>query len=96
MLTVIVSLRIRPERTDEFLAAIEENARASLRDEPGCLRFDVHRDQDDPERFLLHEIYADDDAFFVAHRAAPHYARWLEAVEATVAAKSNAYYRPVA
>jgi autoinducer 2-degrading protein len=78
MFTVVVDLVVRPERLEEFLAGIHANAVASLRDEPGCLRFDVHRSTEQPNRFLLYEIYADPDAFYVAHREAPHYAAWRE------------------
>jgi hypothetical protein len=43
--TVIITVDVRPDRIDEFVAGITTNAIASLRDEPGCLAFDVHRDQ---------------------------------------------------
>ncbi|MET7395718.1 putative quinol monooxygenase [Dactylosporangium sp. NPDC005572] len=79
MFTVIVTLDVHPEHVDEFVDAIGVNARASVRDEPGCLRFDVHRSVDDPYRFVLYEIYTDQDAFYQQHRAAPHYAVWREA-----------------
>ena len=74
--TVIVSLRVKPDMVDAFLEAIGENSRASRRDEPGCLRFDVHRDNHDPNHFLLYELYADERAFTEAHRGAPHYEKW--------------------
>jgi autoinducer 2-degrading protein len=73
VLTVLVSLHVKPERVKEFVAAIRENAAASVRDEPGCLRFDVHCDTQDPAHFVLHELYADEAAFYEAHRSAPHY-----------------------
>jgi autoinducer 2-degrading protein len=76
MFTVIVNLTVRPEFLEEFIAGIHSNARASLRDEPGCLRFDVHQSTDKPHEFVLYEIYADAHAFYVAHRQAPHYAAW--------------------
>ena len=79
MHTVIVSLRVKPDMTDRFLEAIGENSRASRRDEPGCLRFDVHRDNDDPHHFILYELYADEHAFAKAHRGAPHYEKWRAA-----------------
>jgi autoinducer 2-degrading protein len=78
MYTVLVTLDVRPEHLDEFLGGIRVNARASLRDEPGCLRFDVHRSVDDPCRFVLHEIYRDQAAFADEHRATSHYAAWRE------------------
>jgi autoinducer 2-degrading protein len=81
---VLVDLTVRPERLEEFLDGIRANARASLSEEPGCLRFDVHRSVDDPHRFLLYELYADPDAFYVAHREAPHYNTWREVAERCV------------
>ena len=78
MYTVIVNLQVRPERREEFLAGIRANARASVRDEPGCLRFDVHEKTEDPNKFILYELYQDEAAFYDAHRSAPHYARWRE------------------
>ena len=58
MFTVMVELTVLPERLDEFLVGIRTNAHASLRDEPGCIRFDLHRAIDDPARFFFYEIYA--------------------------------------
>jgi autoinducer 2-degrading protein len=79
MHTVIVNLQVKPDMVDDFLEAIGENSRASRRDEPGCLRFDVHRDNDDPCHFVLYELYADERAFTEAHRGAPHYEKWRAA-----------------
>lgn len=84
MFTVLVDLTVRPDCVEEFLDGIRANSRASLRDEPGCLRFDVHRRVDDPNRFVLHEVYADEDAFRLAHREAPHYAVWREVADRCV------------
>ena len=77
--TVFVSLRVRPDMVEKFLEVMGENSRASRRDEPGCLRFDVHRDNHDPNHFLLYELYADERAFREAHRGAPHYQKWRAA-----------------
>lgn len=84
MFTVLVDLTVRPDRIEEFLDGIRTNSRASLRDEPGCLRFDVHRLVDEPHRFVLHEVYADEDAFRIAHREAPHYAAWRDVAASCV------------
>ena len=77
MFTVLVHLQVRPEALEAFVEGIGVNARASLRDEPGCLRFDVHQQVDEPHRFVLHEIYAE-PAFYEAHRSTAHYAAWRE------------------
>jgi (4S)-4-hydroxy-5-phosphonooxypentane-2,3-dione isomerase len=75
-LFVVVALRVRPGKAAEFEAAIAANAAASLRDEPGCLRFDVLRDTADPHRYLLYECYRDEEAFTVAHCGSAHFAAW--------------------
>jgi autoinducer 2-degrading protein len=80
MLTVIVKFTVLPGKMDQFLAGIRVNARSSLRDEPGCLRFDVHLNDTDDHEVLLYEIYRDEEAFHVGHRQSAHYAAWREVV----------------
>ena len=80
MYVLIVSARVKPEQRGRFLEAIEANAVSSVNDEPGCLRFDVVRDNDDPDHYLLYEVYRDDEAFR-AHRDTDHFARWREAAD---------------
>ncbi|MFA8356410.1 putative quinol monooxygenase [Burkholderia ubonensis] len=46
------------------------------RAEPGNLRWDVWRDQANPERYVLDELYRDADAV-EAHRRTPHYQDYL-------------------
>lgn len=52
---------------------------APSRAEPGNLRYDLWRDQADPDRFVLDELYADNDAV-VAHRATPHFRHYLSVI----------------
>jgi autoinducer 2-degrading protein len=80
MLTIIVKFTVLPGKMDEFLAGIRIQSQSSLRDESGCLRFDVHRNRDNESEVLLYEIYRDQAAFEVGHRGAPHYAAWREVV----------------
>jgi quinol monooxygenase YgiN len=72
MFVVTVAFRSVPDRATDFLAALRENAATSLRDEPGCHRFDVCTDPDDPEAFFLYELYTDAQAF-EAHKATRHF-----------------------
>ena len=83
MLVVHVFVHVKPESVEAFVAATLENARASVR-EPGVVRFDVLRQDDDPTRFVFVEIYrtSDDPA---RHKATPHYAAWRDAVEPMMA-----------
>ena len=78
MFSVVVQMQARPGRRAAFLAAMADNAACSVRDEPGCQRFDVCSVDGDDDRFVLYEHYTD-AAAFDAHRAAPHFLRWREA-----------------
>ena len=88
MFSLTVQIEVHPERRDEFLAAITANAEATVRDEPGCLRFDVSEVEGDGNRFVFYELYADADAF-EAHRAAPHFRTWREVADRTVVQQVN-------
>jgi quinol monooxygenase YgiN len=79
MLIVHVHVRVVPGRADDFMKASAENAANSIR-EPGVVRFDVVRQQDDPDRFVLVEVYRtrEDPA---RHKETAHYAAWRDTVE---------------
>ena len=78
MFVVSVTIWVKPEHIDGFIEAILDNAR-NTRNEPGNLRFDVSQALDDPGRFLLYEVYRDEEAF-KAHQQTPHYFRWRDTV----------------
>ncbi len=80
MLAIWVKVRVKPEGRERFLKAIEVDALGSERDEPGCLRFNVLHDQQDPNIYYFFEVYRD-EAALEAHRAAPHYAVWRAAAD---------------
>jgi autoinducer 2-degrading protein len=79
VLVLLVTLKIKPDLRRQFLAAVEEDAECSVRDEPGCLRFEAFQDTTDPDTYHLLEVYRDEDAV-AAHRETAHYARWAEEV----------------
>ena len=78
MLVVHVHVHVKPETVEAFKAATIENARASL-NEPGIARFDVSQQWDDPTRFMLVEVYRNDDAA-AKHKETAHYQKWRDAV----------------
>lgn len=78
MYVVCVSIHVAEGRATEFVEATLENARATRR-EPGNLRFDVLRQEQDPHRFTLVEAYRT-PADFAAHQQTAHYLRWKAAV----------------
>jgi quinol monooxygenase YgiN len=73
-IAIIVDADIVPDRVEEFLKLIEEDAKGS-REEPGCLRFDVLRASD--TRFFFYEAYVDADAVDM-HKAQPHFKLWSD------------------
>jgi autoinducer 2-degrading protein len=80
MLAMWVKVRVKAAERERFLQAIEADAIGSERDEPDCLRFNVLRDQQDPNIYYFFEVYRD-EAALEAHRAAPHYAEWRAAAD---------------
>jgi autoinducer 2-degrading protein len=80
MLVMWVKVRVKAAERERFLRAIEADAIGSERDEPGCLRFNVLRDHQDPNVYYFFEAYRD-EAALDAHRAAPHYAVWRAAAD---------------
>jgi (4S)-4-hydroxy-5-phosphonooxypentane-2,3-dione isomerase len=88
MFSLVVQMEVRPGRREEFLAGMAANAEASVRDEPGCLRFDVCSVDGDENRFLLYELYRDAEAF-AAHKASPHFAEWRTVAEQVLVGQVN-------
>jgi len=84
MLIVIVNVLVLADGVEAFKAATLANARASI-EEPGIARFDVIQDRDEATRFMLIEVYRDEQAP-AAHKLTPHYLTWRDAVAPLMAA----------
>ena len=78
MYVVCIHVHVKAENREAFVQATLENARNTV-EEPGNLRFDVNQQVDDPNRFMLYEVYRDQQGM-KAHKATAHYARWRDAV----------------
>lgn len=87
MYVVIVDFRIKPERLEEFMPLMLENARLSRDTEPGCRVFDVCIDPKERASVFLYELY-NDRAAFDAHLATAHFKRFDAAVAPMVATKA--------
>lgn len=72
MYCLLLKTQLKPGSYAAFMAAMGTNAAASVRDEPGCLTFDVLRDRSDPDRVWLYEVYVD-EAAFEAHMQTAHF-----------------------
>lgn len=83
MLVVHVHAHVKPECVESFKRVTIGNASDSVR-EPGIVRFDVIQQTDDPTRFILAEIYRDEQAT-VKHKETAHYASWRDTVAGMMA-----------
>ena len=68
----------RPEFVEPSKEATIENARNSVQ-KTGIARFDAAQQQDDPNRFILVEVYRT-DADPARHKETAHYAKWRDTV----------------
>jgi autoinducer 2-degrading protein len=78
MYIVSVTIFAKPEFREKLIEATLDNARNTRR-EPGNIRFDVSQAEDDPNRFLLYEVYKQKDDFS-KHQQTEHYLRWKNAM----------------
>jgi quinol monooxygenase YgiN len=69
----------RPGKAEE-LAALLSGMVAPCRAEPGNLRWDIWRDQADPNRFVLDELYVD-SAAITAHRETAHFKNYFAVIK---------------
>ncbi len=83
MIVVHVSVHVKPDMVDAFIAATILNARKSVQ-EPGVARFDVIQRDDDPTRFILVEVYRSAEAS-ARHKDTTHYQIWRDAVAGMMA-----------
>ena len=92
MLAIWMKVKIKAAMRDKFLKAIEADALASEREEPGCLRFNVLQDEKNANVFYFYEVFKDRTAM-EAHFKTPHYAAWrgvADVLEGPLAATSTA------
>lgn len=94
MLINLVHVFIKPECLAEFLAATRLNHEGSRR-ENGNRRFDVVQAKDDPNHFVLYEVFESAEAID-HHRQTPHYHAWKKTVEPMMAKpRESAMHLPV-
>ena len=74
MVVMIVEVTVKAGMEGAFLDLITNDAVRSEADEPGCLRFDVLQDVEDPARYYFYEVYRD-EAAHQAHMQTPHLKR---------------------
>ncbi|QEX24376.1 antibiotic biosynthesis monooxygenase [Hypericibacter adhaerens] len=83
---IMVAFHLKPGAKASFRRLIDENARTSVREEPGCRQFDVLEPPKEQDRVVLYEIY-EDRAAFEAHLKSAHFLAFNEASAPLVAEK---------
>jgi autoinducer 2-degrading protein len=84
MHVTLVHIHVRTEHVDRFMDATRRNREGTAR-EPGNVRFDVLQSEDDPDRFVLVEVFRDADAAAL-HKTTSHYLAWRDEVAPWMAA----------
>ena len=51
--------------------------------EPGCIRYELHRDNNDPAHFMFYETWATRE-LWQAHMKRPHLAAYMQATDGAV------------
>lgn len=76
MYTVLGFNKILPEHIDDYIENMRICAEKSNQ-EPGCIRYEVMQDVDDPSIMLLFQVFEDDAAYQV-HQDSEHHRAWIE------------------
>jgi autoinducer 2-degrading protein len=79
MIVTCVYVHVKPEVVDRFIEETIVNHKESVK-EPGNLRFDLIRETEDPNRFMIYEVYESEEAV-AAHKNTFHYLKWRDTVQ---------------
>lgn len=91
MLIQMVSIKVKEGHAAEFLEAFRINYEGT-RSEPGNLRFDVLRDPQDENTFLIYEVFQSVDAL-EDHRKTEHYKECVRIIDPILAGpRTKVYY----
>lgn len=77
-LTIVATINALPEHRHEVLTALT-NVVSPTRNESGCLQYDLHVDQGNPNRMVMIECWSD-EASLDAHIASSHLHRLKETI----------------
>jgi (4S)-4-hydroxy-5-phosphonooxypentane-2,3-dione isomerase len=89
-----VEYDVVPDQIDKFLAAVKENAVASVK-EPGCRQLDIAVAQNDPNHVYIFEVY-DNAAAAKAHTETDHFKKYKAATAGMTTKREAKVYLSVA
>ena len=75
MYVVLGIIKVKSAHLAEFVAHVTRHAARSLR-EPGCVRYDVLQDAEDPATICLYEVFLS-EADLQVHHAQDYYREWM-------------------
>jgi len=87
LFVVVIEFHLKEGARSQFRRLIDANADASVKNEPGCLQFDVLEPEGKGDRVLLYEIYSDQAAFDFRLRS-EHFRTFASQSEALCLGKS--------
>jgi quinol monooxygenase YgiN len=85
----VVTFQVPSARMADFLKISKENSRASRKEEPGCIGFDVLLPNHEPNTVMLIETYRD-EAAYKDHRVTPHFLAFVKRAQ-EIGAKRSAH-----
>ncbi len=91
---LVVELGLEPGQRDRFLDRARGHAETCLKEEPGCLRFDILVPEEPGDKVYLYEVYAD-YAAVDSHLTTPRMARYLEDTGPMIANRKRSLCRLV-
>ena len=76
-LTIVAMITVDPAKVSNLMPLFAEMT-AQTRREDGCIRYDLHHDNQDPSRFMFYETWESRD-LWQAHMASAHVAAFGKA-----------------
>ena len=84
MVKVVANDYVKAECVDEFLKLAKEIVEKTNANDPGCIKYELYRDNSDPTHFAMIEEW-ETQAALDAHMKTPHFHRLGEETGALVA-----------
>ena len=78
MIANLVSVHVKDDCIEQFKEITAYN-HENTRKEAGNVRFDILWNREDPTRFTMYEVFAD-EAAVAFHKTTEHYKKWRETV----------------
>ena len=75
MIGVLLTHKVKPEHLQDFVETYRRFAQTSRDVEPGCVRYDVMQDTEEPTTIYAHAVFRDEEGR-QAHYDSPHAATW--------------------